>query len=367
MPFLLFGAGLPTAGLSFQGLGGEFGQRTRWYDIAPSSGVDGHAHLVALFAAARRHGCYVALSSWEYQQSSALAGDCRWWDRLRAIPPRQRTTVLANCLADLVEYLDGHGLADRIAFVELHNEAQAGYLTDAVPPGVPPVVGLRDTLERGIAAFKARRGDQLVAVNFAEVPVGQLHAFPRNADVAVFHPYCAGALGELLEVFALRAPQRPFPQVRAERELLRSGAPAQPEWLPPAVDAWRMAATIVSQREVYLHDWCDPQKWDAWLYQRHALYAAQQEAVLALWIAAAHDLAVARDIPLVFGEGWVGYTPLGSRFEDGPTGAGLCRLAARLAAEAGAWGSVVCSNAAPHHPMWADVALQREVNDAFTG
>ena len=77
MPFLLFGSGLSTTDLAFQGLGGDFGQGTRWYDIAPSSGVDGRAHLLALFAAARRHGCFVALSSWEYQQSSALGGDSR--------------------------------------------------------------------------------------------------------------------------------------------------------------------------------------------------------------------------------------------------------------------------------------------------
>jgi hypothetical protein len=28
----------------------------------------------------------------------------------------------------------------------------------------------------------------------------------------------------------------------------------------------------------------------------------------------------------------------------------------------GAWGSIVCSNAAPQHAMWADEALQRECN-----
>ena len=31
----------------------------------------------------------------------------------------------------------------------------------------------------------------------------------------------------------------------------------------------------------------------------------------------------------------------------------------------GAWGTLVCSNAAPHHPMWNDVALQRRLNEGF--
>jgi len=26
------------------------------------------------------------------------------------------------------------------------------------------------------------------------------------------------------------------------------------------------------------------------------------------------------------------------------------------------WGVVACSNAAPHHPMWADAAWQRRMN-----
>jgi hypothetical protein len=39
----------------------------------------------------------------------------------------------------------------------------------------------------------------------------------------------------------------------------------------------------------------------------------------------------------------------------------------RYARKVGARGTVVCSNAAPQHPMWADVALQRECNTLFTG
>ena len=71
-------------------------------------------------------------------------------------------------------------------------------------------------------------------------------------------------------------------------------------------------------------------------------------------------------VPLVFGEGWIGYTPLHGTFEEGPVGAAFCRAAAAEAARVGAWGSVVCSNAAPHHPMWQDITLQRECNALIT-
>jgi hypothetical protein len=69
----------------------------------------------------------------------------------------------------------------------------------------------------------------------------------------------------------------------------------------------------------------------------------------------------------VFGEGWVGYTPRDCRFEEGPVGAQICRDAIRLSVEAGAWGSLVCSNAAPHHAMWDDTELQRECNRMLLG
>ena len=51
----------------------DYGQRTRWYDLAPSKGVNGRDQLTALFRAAERHDCYVILSSWEYQQSSSMS------------------------------------------------------------------------------------------------------------------------------------------------------------------------------------------------------------------------------------------------------------------------------------------------------
>lgn len=75
---------------------------------------------------------------------------------------------------------------------------------------------------------------------------------------------------------------------------------------------------------------------------------------------AAADWAAHAGVPLVFGEGWIGYTPLHGTFEERPVGAAFCRPARAESARAGVWGSVVCSNAAPHHPMWRDVTLQRD-------
>jgi hypothetical protein len=365
MPFLLFRSGLDTRALTLSGLGGDYAQRTRWYDVRHTTTVDGRAHLLALFRAAARHGCRVIVSSWEYQQSPSFAADDAWYRALMAVPPAERLNVLADAHADLVDLLAAEGLADTVAFVELHNEVQITRLNQAVPPGEDPVVGLRPLLEAAIDRFRARHPDVLVTANYARVPVGSLRGVPRNASVAVFHPYVYGVLDQLVQEFALRTGDRPYPQDRAYAELLRPDAPPLEKWWPPEQDRWRLEATQVRHREVYTHDWCEPTKWDRWLYDRYGDHRRAMAEVLDLWIAAAADLAADRGIPLVFGEGWVGYTPLHGTFEEGPIGAAICEHAVRASAAAGAWGTLVCSNAAPHHPMWNDVALQQRLNAEF--
>jgi hypothetical protein len=145
----------------------------------------------------------------------------------------------------------------------------------------------------------------------------------------------------------------------------RPAAPPLAEWLPAPADRWRLDATVVRQREVYTHDRCDPVKWDRWLYSRYGEHRRAMAHVLDLWIAAAANWAAERGIQLVFGEGWVGYTPLRAGFEENPVGGEICARAVRASAAADAWGTVVCSNAAPRHPMWNDVELQRRLNETF--
>ncbi|MFD5315392.1 cellulase-like family protein [Streptomyces sp. NPDC127098] len=365
MPYLVFGSGL-SGETEFGPLGGEYGQGTRWYDIRHRVRLDPRAQLLALLRAAKRHGVVVILSSWEYQQSSSFAGDRRWFDALMAVAPEDRPVRLADALADACELAAAEGLAEVIAFVELHNEVQGGYLTEGLPGREPAVVELRERLERGLARFHERQPDVPVTVNYARVPLDAFRGIPENIDVGVFHPYVYGVLDELVLGYGLRSTDGGFDEERARADLMRPGAPTFDQWRPPAGEEWRLEATIVGKPEIYVHDWCDAEAWDRFLYERYGEHRASMLRTLETWISAAADLCAGRGIPLVFGEGWIGYTPLSGNFEEGPVGAEFCRQAVRLSARVGAWGTIVCSNAAPHHPMWSDIALQRECNGVFS-
>ncbi len=362
MPFLLFRSGIDTTALRLEPVGGGYASRVRWYDLERPTVIDARAHLLDFFRAADRHGVSVIVSSWEYQQSPAFADDPAWYEALHAVDPDQRLTVLGEAQADLVDFLAEHDLAHTIALVEPHNEVQAGHLTAGLPGVEDAVIELRGRLEAGIAAFRARHPEVPCGPNYAQVPVGSMRGLPANATVLVFHPYVYGVLDELIEEFALRGDPADFPQERADAELLRPGAPRLADWAPPPESEWKRRASIVGHAEIYVHDWCDPEKFDRRLYDRYGAHRIAMARELRDWIDVAADHAARLGVPLVFGEGWVGYTPRDGRFEEGPVGAQICRDAVAHSVRVGVWGSLVCSNAAPHHAMWADEALQRECN-----
>lgn len=365
MPYLLFGSGLDTSAVRLGPLGGRYGQRVRWYDVKSPTVIDGHAHLLRLFEAAKRHACFVIVSSWEYQQSSAFATDPAWCEALMAVNPEHRATAQATALADLIDFLAEHDLDDRIAFTEVHNEVQVGHLADGLPGADldDRTVALRPRLERALDVFHARHPDRPVTVNYARVPVGGMRGIPETVDVLVTHPYVYGVLGDLIATYGLRSAPEEFDQAKAAAELLLPDAPKLADWLP--AEDWRLTATIVSRPEIYVHDWGDAEAIDRWLYRRYPAWEREMATTLRLWLDVARDWALAHGVPLVFGEGWIGYTPKDGRFEEGPIGSEFCRLAVRESVRVGAWGTVVCSNAAPHHAMWADTDLQRQCNDTF--
>ncbi|WP_218132601.1 cellulase-like family protein [Paramicrobacterium humi] len=349
MPFLLFGSGLDTTDVELDRLGDEYGQGVRWYDVKAPTRFDGRAKLIELFEVCKRHGLFIILSSWEYQQSSSFATASDWWEALDSVDPEDRPELLAEAFAELIDFVSEHGLDDRIAFTELHNEVATGHLADGLEAGTANdlVIALEPRLSRGLARFHELQPTQPVTVNYSRVPVGAFRGIPREIDVFVTHPYVYGVLNEVTESFDLRGSLADFPRAAVDAAgLLREGAPPATEWVIPDEAAWKMDATIVGKPEIFLHDWVNADAFDRYLYERYESHRVEMDRVLTLWLEAAADFAASRGIPFAFGEGWVGYTPLRGSFEEGPVGAEYCRFAVRESARVGAWGTIVCSNAA---------------------
>ena len=347
-------ADLPIEGLGAAPTGGFFGQRTRWYDTPGDYRLDVRARLFELLEAARRHGVVVILASWEYQQSPAFAGDRRWFEAIDAVPLAGRYDVLADAFARLLDDVRAAGLIDVVAFTELHNEVDFSIL--------PPVE------QGGVAALerlRTRHPDQLVTVSYGKPPHLAMHRLSPAPAVAQFHVYSYGVLDALQRRIDIRSEgSEGFPNAEL-RALLRPDAPSFADYGRPA--EWKLRATVITDQMLYGYDWIDADAWDAWLLDHYGEHREVMLREIESRVVAVAEWARWRGVPAVVGEGWVGYTPRDGWFEESPVGRSLAEHGIRTALAHGVWGVVACSNAAPHHPMWADAAWQRRVNALVTG
>jgi hypothetical protein len=366
MPYLLFGeSGLETGRLPFSNMsgnmGGEFGQRTRWYNARGGAVLDGREHLLKLFRAAQRHNCYIILSSWEYQQSSSFFATPDWYHRLMAVPAEKRAVALAQAMSRLITFLKEHHLADRIAFAELHNEVEGTALKDVTRPGENVYAAEKPYLEEAVDMLRKQHPDILMTVSYAGVPITHMRHVVENVQVGQFHIYIYGVLNQLFREAGLRGDEPSFP-TELTRELLRPGAASYSEWNPPSGEEWRLKATLVNRRLFYVHDWVDPDKWDLWLYEHYGNHREAMLQAIDLRLETIANWAEQHQVPAVIGEGYVGYTPLYANFEEGPVGKNIAEYAVAASQRLNFWGVILCSNAAPHHPFWQDIAWQRRLN-----
>jgi hypothetical protein len=276
-----------------------------------------------------------------------------------AIPPGERFQALALAMSHLITFLKQHDLADRIAYAELHNEVEFGRLAQVAHAGEDVLTAEKPYLEDAVAGLRALHPDILMTVCYAVAPLVHTRALAQNVQVAHFHLYIYGVLNQLFEEIGLRGRDSAFPNALA-RHILRPDAPPFEEWQPD--EEWKLAATGVNSRLFYIHDWADPDKWDLWLYEHYAAHreAMRQNIKLRLDIIA--DWAKQHRLPAVIGEGYVGYTPLLTGFEEGPVGKDIAEYAIETCLDLDFWGIMLCSNAAPQHPFWQDVAWQQRMN-----
>jgi hypothetical protein len=362
-PILLFGDhALRTDALRFANLGGEVGQKTRWYDARGGEVIDLKHRLVDLFRKANAHGISVIVSSWEFQQSSAFLEGPEWFEMLEAIPPAQRYDALARAQSKLLDLLTDLGLKETVAYVELHNEVD---LSRFGTPGFwtpDDYWSQKDAIEKAIHVLSTAHPAILATVCFGVPPYLAMGSVSDQLGVAHHHVYAYGVLRELGDWSQLYGAENyPTPQLKT---LLLPDAPPFEEY-GREVEPWRLKATLITRHQLYAYDWADPIAWDRWLYRnygRHEL--SMRQAIdtrlrgIALW-------ADRKGIPVVIGEGWIGYTPLDCDFEDGPIGQDIAEYAVQRCADLGFWGTLTGSNRAPVHPAWGDIDFQRRLNLQF--
>jgi len=295
----------------------------------------------------------VILASWEYQQSPAFAGDARWFAAIDAVPLGDRFRVIGEAWDRLLTEIEATGLADVIAFTELHNEVDFSIL--------PALDDGRDASGVGaLERLRARHPEQLVTASYGKPPHLAMHRLSPALGVAQFHVYSYGVLDALQRRIDIRSEgTEGFPNSELQA-LLRADAPSFAEYGRPA--EWKLRATVITDQMLYGYDWIDAGAWDAWLDAHYAEYREVMLREIESRVIAVAEWARWREMPAVVGEGWVGYTPRDGGFEEGPAGLALAEHGIRTALEHGVWGVVACSNAAPHHPMWADAAWQRRMN-----
>ena len=363
MPHLLFGEHeLDPSELHISEMAPGVGWATRWYNVAGGVRIDGRARLLQLFEAARRHGVVIIVSSWEYQQSPAFSDDDRWYRSLEAIEPEDRFLALARCLERLVSFLRDHGgLDQQVAYLELHNEVDLSRLR-YVPGGESDAYWPQKAFnEAAIDWLRAQCPDHLVTTSYGITPYLDMGSAASNVDVAHFHVYVYGTLGALERWAGVRGAPPEYPSENL-RSLLRAGAPEFGAGSTGAVPDWRYAATGISPSMFYSYDQTDPLLWDRWLYEHHHLYAEAMRWAIDDKLTAIASFARERSVPAVIGEGWIGYTPLYSEYEDGPLGTAIAEHAVDRALELGFWGVVLGSNSAPHHPAWSSIPWQQRLN-----
>ncbi|WP_404434681.1 hypothetical protein LG299_08350 [Microbacterium lacus] len=356
-PLLLFGGlGLEelAGDLEIEGLGpapggGYYGQRTRWYDTPGGYSIDLRARLIELFDAAARHGLVIILASWEYQQSPSFAATPAWFDAIDAVPLDDRYRVLAGAWDRMIEFLTAHGHRDHIALVELHNEIDFSILPALADGGTEQVGWLG-----------SKHPDLLITASYGKPPHLAMHQVPGGLGAAQFHVYSYGVLDALQQVVDIRSEGNTgFPN-DALRAMLRPDAPSIEEYGRAA--EWKYQATLVTDRMLYGYDWVDADAWDTWLLEEYGRYREVMRREIESRVIAIAEWARSQGTPALVGEGWVGYTPLHGTFEEGPIGRALAEHGIDTALERGVWGVVLCSNAAPHHPMWQLRDWQRAQN-----
>jgi nicotinamidase-related amidase len=306
--------------------------------------------VVHLMELAKKHGIFVILTSWEYQDSTWLIADPKLRAEVMAIPPTKRFMHLARHHDRLLGMLKERNLEKQIAFIEVHNEPDCSEL----PQGEE---GKR-LHEEAIAMLRARHPDILVSGDYG---THNAAIVPDNIQVYDQHTYA----GLYQTLFSQTIQHKDFdPSNPKKNELLR-------RLLKPSIvpyDQFMRAAQNIREfwRPIdWLYSNIDNGECDKWFVEQYEREKTALEATVTGFFVNDGKEAARRGIPAVCDEGGYWYPPLASKFEVTYPGMKMFEFQVDLAIGHGYWGMMPTTYCGPEHPIWQNVEWLRATNGRF--
>jgi hypothetical protein len=300
---------------------------------------DVHDRVIKLFELAAKYDLYLALTSWQFQETPPIAADPEIRKQILGIPAEQWFGHMAKAQDRLIREVKGRGLEKRIAYVEVHNEMN--YF-----PGTEDERRCRST--EAIDFLRSRHPDLLITGDYAWieksflVPNTQLidhHVYAGKSSLAKF--FCSATWdidkGPDMKDDFLKWILRPDPEPWLTF-LARANVNGflHPAWL---CRTW-MYANL------------DNNRFDYWCFRNFGLEADEIQKGVVQKIKEGADLGRQMNLPVVVDEGYNLYPPLRSRFEESAAGRWISETAVHTAIEEGYWGIIPTGYFSPDEPAW---------------
>jgi hypothetical protein len=325
--------------------------------------------VMRLFELADKHGMYVIMTEWEYQDAVAHTADTRIRDEIIGVPYNNRLMLLARQYDRLLATLKKRGLHKRIASMELINELNsppivcsaptapkqtfAEWVQERLPQPACSREQVRELADKAVAFLRERHPDLLITVDGLVAGSGLAELFPKSAQVVDHHVYSNGmtqAFHRLAGLSSLGAGGTPDPAVKAFRDSMFKPNPMS--W-----DEVTRRATHVRRGWwpiAWLYTNIDNQKFDRWCVQHYHEYRQGIKDSIEAKFRAAAQFAAAQKLPLVVDEGFILYPPLGSRFVTTAEGREGEEFGINAAIATGHWGVMLSGYFRPNTPVWKD-------------
>jgi len=346
--------GRPRGPMEFRSWIAGYGENFSSVNARGGGRFDVLERLLHLFELARKHGIWVILTSWEYQDSSWFVADPGIRAEVYSIPEARRFMHMAEQHDRLLNILESKGLAQCVAFVEVHNEPEYSDF-----PKGPEHKSLH---EEAVAMLRARHPDVLVSGDFAAHDYPNI---PHNVQVFDQHIY-AGANWYFQDLYGQTVLSREFDPhdprlLEPLRRVLKDELVPWDDFMKPAANVRQFWRPIM-----WLFENIDNAKWDAWVAERFPAWEDRIRAEARKRFSEDAAEAQRLGLPLVLDEGGFFYPPRLSRFELSPPALSVMDLFTDLAIEHGYWGYMPGTYCGPEHLVWHEnPEWLRRTNERF--